>query len=348
MGRVAFRFVIAVAIASVTAACGDDDGGTTRDAGTDSGGPTDGGGTDTGAPDGGDVDGGGDAGGDTDAGLDAGPGAPCEGGDTHTYVLSYIDLGRPAGGLTPGFNLDGRISDETDAMGCFQADGTSPPPDSIMGVDNQIGGLAATIETATGTDIEMSFQSSINEGNLLILARVSHVDSLENDDCVDLEVMFGVLPEGTMAPMVGGDDRLVAGQTFDLRSSSLMMDRMTALTQIENATIIAGRVQGSTSAAFPMQFPDGMGGTVTVTLRDPQARADISASGLTNGVIGGWVENDELVTAVAGMGVNPTLAMTVIESEADMNPVGGSCEAISGAFVYEATTAVIGMVRDVP
>src|SRR5688572_3697759 len=64
-------------------------------------------------------------------------------GMTYTYVVSRMVVGQadPAGDPTivPGFNLDGRVSDDTDAMGCFHADFTSPPPDNESGVDNQLG-----------------------------------------------------------------------------------------------------------------------------------------------------------------------------------------------------------------
>ncbi len=73
-------------------------------------------------------------------GTDAGPvDAGSTGGETVVYVMQLLQTPTAAGMTIWGFNLDGRVSDSTDNLGCFKPDYTSPVPDSETGVDNQLG-----------------------------------------------------------------------------------------------------------------------------------------------------------------------------------------------------------------
>lgn len=75
------------------------------------------------------------------------PAEPCEPwvGAAERYRLIDFDFGTvdPRDpDIAPGFDIDCRVSDDTDSTACFQLDYTSP--DGHRGVDNQLGPVAAS------------------------------------------------------------------------------------------------------------------------------------------------------------------------------------------------------------
>jgi hypothetical protein len=279
-----------------------------------------------------------DAGGEEDAGTDAGPidAGPLT-GDTYFYVLDVIDLGAEGpDGIAPGFDLDGT----TDEI-CRREDWTSPAPESMPGIDNSLGPILADGEEQFR--VREALALNVSSGRLILLARLRGVDSFEDDPRVELDVLFGVLPDGVFAPMLTGS-RYVPGQTFDLDARALDEDGMTALSQLP-ASIVDGRLQAG-PGTLPLTVPFG---TELVTLELGQVRlaVDVSEEGLSNGVVGGALDVEDTIAVLSDVdGLDAELVRTALETFADLDPQVGrnDCRSISVALVFDATTAVAGAV----
>ena len=302
---------------------------------------------------GGAIDAGGeqDAGGETDGGpADAGTVPACTpggSGATHFYAINVLDIGRQVAGMpgvVPGFNLDGRVSDGTDATSCFQQDYTAPAPDGFMGVDNQLGVVLAALESVSGGDLAAGLADAIAAGDLLILVEVSDVDDLVNDDCVHVSIYYGLLPGGVDAPMVDVDDRLLPGQTFDIDSSSLDAGGA-PLYLLDNGRIVAGRLRAG-PGPFEVRAPTD-GAPLVIALDDARSRFDITADAMGAGVVGGSGPVSDLTTAfAAAFGVDPTVSGALLEGAADLDVNAmDECERISAAFVFSGVAAARGIIR---
>jgi len=180
-------------------------------------------------------DAGADAGDEEDAGTDAGPidAGPLT-GDTYFYVLDVLDLGAEGpDGVAPGFDLDGTAEDI-----CRQEDWTSPAPESTPGVDNSLGPILAAGEA--DFRVREALALNVSSGRLILLARLRGVDSFEADPRVELDVLFGVLPEGVFAPMLTGA-RYVPGQTFDLDARARDAEGVVASSRRASSTGVCRR-----------------------------------------------------------------------------------------------------------
>ncbi len=300
----------------VITGCGDDDTGT-EDTGT----PTDTGG----------------------GGEDTGGSADCSTGDSRFYVVDTISVPEIMGSTVDGFNLDELVSDESDPQGCFIEDFTAP--DGRTGVDNQLAELAPILATALMTDLSTTIQEAINSGSIVLLAEVTGVDDIANDDCVTMNLYLGLVP-GDGAPMVSGGT-LTAGQTFDINEVSLMGGN--PLISIPNVTIDAGTLQ-----AGPVNLPlmlDIGGTALTLTVRAATLRVDVTDTTISNGTLGGELNIDELIMAVDGIGgdLDPMIVRSTLESVADLQPdAGGVCQAVSAGLNLTGVEAVRGEVRAAP
>ena len=303
-----------------------------------------------------------DAGATPDAGPgdpDAGPMDPDTGrvrtdaggpGESRFYALQVLDLGAPdpAGDpeIVPGFDLDGRVSDTTDNETCRKQDFTSPPPDSEMGVDNQLGPILSEQEEMF--HIRQNLRNSLADGRLIVLIEVSDIHDFENDDWVVVDFMFGVLPAGVAAPMVDASGRILPGQTFDVQASSLDADMMTPLIRFDGAQIIDGRV--STGAAdFAIAIPYDMDTDFELDIKRSRTRFDIADTTLARGVLGGSLRVDETAAAIAAADpemFDEDLVRLVLESAADLDrDAAADCTSVSVAMVFDAVSAVRGVVR---
>jgi hypothetical protein len=330
-------------------ACGDSVEPAPIDAGTDSG-ARDGGRRDAAfRPDAATADSGFDGGTDAgtfDAGVDGGFPDPCTGGDCTTYffVTSLLDIAQ-ASAATPtivaGFNIDGRVSDTTDAMGCFKADYMSPPPDSETGVDNQLGPIVAGL--GSGFDISGSIASAIAAGDLLILFEVEGVDDPMDDPEIGLSMYYGQLPVGVSMPMTGPDGRLAPGQTFDIDPRSY--DAAGRRRIYVPGSIVGGRLRAGPVRIF---LDLGLvGGGIALDLRETHLRANLAADGATfsTGVLGASLDVDETAAMLAvAIGFDVTIVRSVLASQSDLDasPDGRTCASLSAGMVFEAVAAVKG------
>lgn len=137
---------------------------------------------------------------------DLGPGAPPDlgptpvdpgPGDSFTFTLQLVGVHRESfDGRSRGIDLDGRISDETDDLGCNQED-WEDPLDGERGVDNTLALLAPTLEAALG----MSLDEGVEAFGAAVDIRLIGVDGSRTDPGVALGV-GGEPPR--VVPMRGG------------------------------------------------------------------------------------------------------------------------------------------------
>lgn len=268
-------------------------------------------------------------------------------GMTRTYVVSALDVGQadPAGDpdVVPGFNLDNRVSDMDDAQGCFQLDYKSPPPDNEDGVDNQLGPILSSL--GSSFDIAGTIAENIADGSLLILVTVEDIHDFTNDSQVTVKLELGTLEgTGATAPELDAMGNLAANQTINVNVASV------GLVEIPDGRIVNGRLQAG-PVDLMLDLPvQGM--TLTLNIRTAQLRFDIMDASFDTGVLGGELDIDETVAAVAmvaGDSVPETLVRSVLEGQADLQPdAAGDCQAVSVGLVLDGTVATRGEEVTVP
>jgi hypothetical protein len=290
-----------------------------------------------------------DAGSDTIMTVDSSPmdtAVPelCEGGSEYFFVASVLNVGQadPTGdpNIVPGFNLDGLVSDGTDAESCLHTDFTSPPPDNEPGVDNQLGPILDAV--GSSLDIGGTIAENILEGSVLILMEVEHVDSTMNDGCVTLNLYLGQMPAGVAMPVDSDGDGIIdANQTFDIDPASLVAGEplISVQGQIVNGRLSAGPVD------IELNLPVS-GATLNLNIRTAQVRLSFAGDNITAGVIGGGlniVETVETIVAIDPDAIPESLATSVLEAQADLEiDDEGFCTAVSIGLVFEGVPAVKG------
>ncbi len=252
-------------------------------------------------------------------------------GERHVYLIRTLAVARETEtGVSRGFDLDGAVSENNDSTGCGRPDFTSP--DGEEGIDNQFARLLPTIESVGGAAFETLVQNAINEGDLLILVELTDVDSLENDGCVGLDVMYGV---GT--PYLSTDSYVEPWQTYDI-------DINRPHSRVDEVAIRDGRLEAGPLlfqipfAVFDFIFP--------VDLLDARIRLDFDAkqrtgSGLISGAI--TVENMlEIANGIEGGEQFPPLIDRIGRRMADLRPdEDKKCTALSTAMTIDVIGAFI-------
>lgn len=287
------------------------------------------------------VDAGGVDAGVDDAGVDAGPvdAGPLT-GESYFYVLDRLDVGAPDpdgdSTIVPGFDLDGQDNRTMlDPSSCRVRDHTSPPPDDEGGVDNALGPILGANEERFG--LRRNLELSVQAGTLLVLAQVRGVDDFVNDDRVELDILFGVLPEGAFAPQLEASGRFVPGQTFDVDARSLE-PMVTLPGRIVNGRLDAG--PGTLSLTVPFG-PE----VITLGLDRVRIRFDITESALSRGVVGGALNVDETVEELAGIeGIDEgaVRAFLPLVADLDRDAAAGRCTSVSIALVFDGASAIQG------
>ena len=273
---------------------------------------------------------------------DAMPMGACEGGDTYLYVLNLLDVARVAGTVSRGFNLDGRISDGSDALSCNKTDFRSPR--GVEGIDNQLQALIPTLERLSEVNISTSIRESIASGTLLVLLQLEHVDSLVSDECVTMSVLTGKLPAGVTAPRLDAAGRLEAGQTFDVSRASYGAD-MEPMIYVEGASIASGVLTAS-GFDLSLPIPAGSAGTISLVSRSSQVEARVSAGALQAGSLGGAVRTSELGPALGSLMLDVPVStiLLLVGLETDLEKSGRTCGALSAALELGGVSAVMGAI----
>lgn len=265
---------------------------------------------------------------------DASPSAPPI--TKHLVVIDVLGFAKELeAGVAPGFDVDGRVSDESDAEGCFQKDYVSP--DGEPGVDNQLGWLSGALELAGIGAAEGLIQGAIEDGGLLLMLQFDGVDNLWNDPEITVMVRAG-----TGVPLLGTDGLLLGGQTFQLHDES--PDSLAQTARIEDGWVYAGPFEAKLPIlVFGMKYE--------LTIRTARLKARWTEDGgLEQGVFGGGVPIEDLyevgeIAAADDASVLPAIE-AVFSAATDLAPDDkGVCTQVSAALVF---TAVSGFLYQEP
>lgn len=298
--------------------------------------------------------------------------APAPDGEetTYTFVVSTLSLPEAMDGEAAGFNLDGLDSSEGSSAGDANCEEFNPDfislsdPDHV-GVDNALQGLLGTIEgfldpadcpmMNTRGCLDALLQEQINDGGVILLMEVSGVNDLQFDSSVSLQFVLGELPGGSgtacmddmectvsgercvsgacaTAPMLDAGDMIAPGQTFATAMELAVVD----------GDIFEGRLRATAPSLLLMISTSDF--DIPLMITNPEVRFDISDGELTNGAIGGYVLNDDIVEAAATIGgIDEGTVRPVIESVADILPMSANpmiCDALSLGVTFGAVGAV--------
>lgn len=249
--------------------------------------------------------------------------------ETQLAVARSLKFARHEGGVSLGFDLDGRISDRSDRESCGQADFVTP--DGEAGVDNAFANVLPLIERVGGTALEGLVQAAINEGDLLVMLEVDGIDALDRDDAVTVTLMRGL-----GHPYIGTDDRIEPWQTYD---ADALSPWSTAEARIVGGVLEAGPLEFELPIyVFDFEF--------LVTVTEARLRVVFGEGGPEWAVLGGTILMQNLLDIAnnieGGQNIPGTLD-TIGRTFADMvKQEDGSCAGMSvtldidlaGAFFY--------------
>ena len=262
-------------------------------------------------------------------GDDSPPGGGGDCGDCN-FVVSKIEAVNPnwAAGQAPGFDLDMMDSGTLGSPeSCDQADLVSSV-DGTAGVDNQLPLLAETLEAAN-TDLQASIDGAITDGTLILLVGLDEVDDLTNDPTIETNIYLGM----AMADVMTSGGEIAAGQTFGID--------MPVIQEVAGA-IVNGKMDVSVPS-LPLAIPV-MDSTLNLEITNARVGAQVTETALTNGVIAGVLNVDQLVQAAVDLtGMDEGLIRPLLNGFADSNfdAATDQCRGISVGLGFRAVTANI-------
>ena len=234
-----------------------------------------------------------------------------------------------APGVSPGFNLDEKVSDGSDLESCGGVDFTDP--DGTPGIDNQAALLVPVFDLVGFGAVESFIQGAVEEGGFLLLWQIDGIDDLFYDEEVTVRMRFG-----SGVPLLGTDGRIVAGQTYHLHEDS--PDQ-----QVPNARITDGVLEAGPYDTFlPI---DVFGVHYELDVRGAYLRGRLTYDGgIEDGILGGAVTYDSLLELAAKAdneagGIYDRVVL-ITEGLGDMMPdKDGECQAMSASLAYSAVPA---------
>jgi len=239
---------------------------------------------------------------------------------THLSVITEAWFGRIDNGVTRGVDLDG------DAQDCGHEDYVDP--DGNTGIDNALGGLLPLLDLTEFTAVEVYLQDTINWGELLLMVEMEDVDDVENDPCVNVNLLRGL-----GEPTVGTDKIIESGQTFD-RDLDLPMSRS------EGMAIEGGRLTASPlDLPLPVQYFDDH---LTIHFQEGTLRHDIGEDGHGTGFLAGGVRSQDIVDFVDGRGDIDVgdLLISMLDTNSDLWPdENGVCQGFSAVLEFKTKPA---------
>jgi hypothetical protein len=262
-------------------------------------------------------------------------------GDSYFYVVSVLDFATTSAetGQTPGFNLDGYNTPAGGSSGCghmdrrFDVNQDGVVEEDENGIDNQLAELAPILSGF------LTLQDMVDAGDILILVEAKYVDSLTNDDCVEVDLLLGELPPDTTL-VLGEDGRIEPGQAFVISESSYDASGnalISGLGSIVNGRLYIGPV--TLNLTVPVDGAD-----VTLGIQSGQVAFNTSATALDVGVIGGALNVDALLDAVGSLlpdDFPPETVRSFLEPLMDINPDANNanCDSVSLGLVFGAVAA---------
>jgi hypothetical protein len=191
-------------------------------------------------------------------------------------------------------------SDQANADGLDLGGPHSNKPD--MTIDNTLGHVLAAL-TTQGFDVKTSLDEAVDEGNITLLADFQTTD-FTSAAAAGLQVLLGDNPMpapcgsdyGSDGTYDGSDATVDCGKQFSNGSFSVSPSTPTD-------ALLAGPIVGGTFNGGPgnIELQIALGGTQPVDLNLTNARAKatgITATAITNIIVGGMLSKDELDTQV--------------------------------------------------
>ncbi|MFW6050794.1 MAG: hypothetical protein ACODAU_06450 [Myxococcota bacterium] len=292
-------------------------------------------------------------------------------GDTKIFLVDTLSIPSPAELGTddvPGNNLDDRTDNDHCPTRPEECDGFDPPQAPMEfshmgedGIDNALGQLG-DITTGLGINLNESLGEALGAGDIVVLAKVEGIDDYTNDDCVNLSLLLGFLPEG--ADNCDGDcdgvidyfdtapeDDAIAdfdsGLLLDINGESFDPDSGDPLIGVQGATIEDGRVSAGPST-ITLDIPVDEETDLSITVQDANVAFDISETALANGLITGSIDRQELedaAVALVGEGLRETVG-GLLQCIADLMPnADGECQFLSAGLEFTALEAEEGEVQ---
>lgn len=257
-------------------------------------------------------------------------GESTESGGAHTTaVVRTLELARESpNGVSPGFNLDGFVSESNDGRSCFQSDFTDP--EGVVGIDNQLATLLPLIDLAGEDALEGLIQNAVNEGRLLMFFEVVEGD----DGQFTLRVR-----RGDDVPLLGTDGKILSGQTLALDEAEPILGPSTPAT-VEGNLIEAG--------PFEVQIPVIVFSQL-YEVRMPAAYARLTIdeeTGVARGTVGGGIPMPQLIQILDTAGnFGPEfeeLFGDAVRDAADLErDADGNCTQMSAVITFDAVPAFI-------
>ena len=247
---------------------------------------------------------------------------------TESWVVTKLDFARrdETTGRALGFDIDDHVTSSGDREGCGLED--LEDPDGNPGIDSAFSGLLPTLEATQAVAVSGLIEDSIKSGELLVMAELGGVDSLEDDRCVD----FGLWrAEGV--PMIGTDGELLDAQTFE-RSDQVEPGLVQGVEIVDGSFVAA-----PFSYDLPVQVLDVF---VTFHTQDVHLYQELREDGTVWGYFGGAVPltDFDVITELGDIGDVGELLEGLLPYAADTDlDDDGECDAITITFEYEGTEA---------
>jgi len=258
--------------------------------------------------------------------------APCVTGETYAGIVTKLGFARSiSADVAPGFDLDGRVSGTDDYRSCGKKDFTDP--DGRTGVDNQLAPLVPEVEKLVGNAVDGLVQGSINDGQLVILFEMQHVDEMQNDQCVDFAVQIGKVKR----PTLGTDGVIEPFQTFEIDPQAERGEVKHA--KIENGVLSTG--------AFPLAIPLAIFDVAfTIHVQESRFRFTLDEQGLSHGYVGGGIVPQELLDGLSdGDGLGDILPQIGVALDANTDLAydedTGKCGQLSATLEFSGVPAFI-------
>ncbi|MCK6504240.1 hypothetical protein L6R53_12700 [Myxococcota bacterium] len=263
------------------------------------------------------------------AGTDSGGSDPVASTTEHWALTTLSFVRVQEDGSSDGFDLDGDVTDAGDSDGCGIGDMTSPA--GVQGIDNAFARLLPVLETTEFVGVEQIFQSLIETGELLLVAELADVHSLQDDDSVDL-----AMRRALGQPMLDTSGAVLADQTLDL-------DLGFGAPVIADVPLVAASVEARPfEVVLPVSFLDA---SFDLTVHGGAVRYDLAADGSMSGVFAGGLETAWLVQLTKETGISDEvqeLLQSVLGGAADLAPDdAGQCTQISVTLGFSAVPVYV-------
>jgi hypothetical protein len=250
----------------------------------------------------------------------------CGGGSVHSYALAVFAFADPDATTPVGDDLDGLPGNIPAACGHADLAGQ---------VDNSLAVVLPDVGPLFGDDFE--FQPWLQSGAVLLLT-ISEVDDLINDDCVRVELVWGLYTGSGSAPLENG----YLAPDLDYAPSSISIDPSGKL-----ITRVAGQLQDGVLHAegielrYVLYHSRISGGPMQTDYPDLELRAQVHAQDVEQGVLTGAVDLSYLRSRIQSMPVGQDVKVqsyALLDAAADLRSLD-TCDLTSAAFQFLGVAA---------